>query len=306
LSYSGGGGAKSFGNRGFSSRKEKKKKQDFHKHHLKYTPEEHASLDQLKERASIGLQRLGTQIFSSEPGGYGFHNWMASFNLLLDDFEEKCNPSSLPKEYFDARLALSAKLLEPVDTSAQDSQIKQLEQEILHSEETIADTIEKSERIAVEEWHRDESKISRLRREKTQTDVEITKTKDDLEEEKKKAAAQSLFKRMFSNSEAVKGLQTKLVSLDAKIEDLEAEIKALEDDRSKKQSDVKKIDSEVSRLRSDLEELKLRLGEVETQKQEALQIAERRSEITKSMAEMISSLHFGNNHEDKEEAEPTE
>jgi len=56
LSYSGGGSGKSFGNRGLSSqRKEKKKKQEFHKHHLKFTPDEHLSLDQLK--AALNAKR---------------------------------------------------------------------------------------------------------------------------------------------------------------------------------------------------------------------------------------------------------
>lgn len=293
MSYSSGGSGRSFGNRGSAQKKDKKRKQDFHKHHLKFTPEEHHSLEELKDRVSIGLQRLGTQVFSSEPGGYGFHNWMTSFNMLLDDFEDKCRPATLPKEYYDSRLSLTAKLLEPVDTSTQDLQVKELEQDIGLAEEKIAEIVEKSERAAVEEYNKDEAKIGRLKRERTETELGITKVTEELEEEKKKAAAQSLFKRLFSNSELLKAKQAKLDSMTVKKEELDEEIHALEEDRSKRQGEVKKYDTEISALRANLDDLRIKLGEVETQKQEALQISERRSEITKSMAEMISSLQLG-------------
>jgi chromosome segregation ATPase len=291
LSYSGGSG-KSFGNRGFASqRKEKKRKQEFHKHRLKFTPEEHHSLDQLKERASLGLQKLGTQVFSPEPGGYGLENWMNSFNLLLDDFEEKCNPASLPKEYYDTRLTLTSRLLEPMDTSVLDSQSAQLDKEILSVEEKIADIAQRSERVAVDEWHEDEAKILRLKKERSQIDLDVVKTTADLEEARRKAN-KSMFKRLFSGTDIVKPVQTKLDSLSDRRQEIEEEIRSLEEDRSRKQSEVKKFDSDISNLRANLEELKGRLGEIGSQKFEVLQIGEKRSEVTKSMADMISSLHF--------------
>lgn len=293
MSYSGGGSGKSFGNRGLSSqRKEKKKKQEFHKHHLKFTPDEHLSPDQLKERVSIGLQKLGTQVFSTEPGGYGFHNWMTSFNLLLDDFEEKCKPVALPKEYFDSRLELTARLLEPVDTSALDFRIKQLEEDIHSTEEKIAKLAENAEKGSVDQWHEDESKIGHLRKKRTQVEIEITTAKSNLEDEKKKAASQSVFKRLFSSSDALKQSHEKIDSLISKRDNIDEEIRLLEKDRVTKLSEVKKFHSEINSLRENLEELKLELGEVETQKQEQFQIVERRSEITKSMSDMISSLHL--------------
>jgi chromosome segregation ATPase len=299
LSYSGGSG-RSYGNRGFASqRKEKKKKQEYHKHHLKYAPKEHQSLEQLKERVSIGLQKLGTQIFSSEPGGYTFHNWMKSFNLLLDDFEEKCQPAGLPKEYYDTRLKLTAQLLEPVDTTALDSQIEQVEKEILAVEEKIAEIAQKSEKVAVEEWHEDEAKIIRLKRERSQIDLDLVTAKENLEAEKKKAN-QSVFKRLFSGSEAVKPLQARVDSLISRRGEIESNLQALEEDRTKKKGDAKKYDSEILGLRATLEELKTGLGEVQAQKQAIAQISEKRAAVTKSMAEAISLLHFAEPSSDHE------
>lgn len=290
MSYSGGGSARSFGNRGSAPKKDKKKKQDFHKHHVKFTQEEHVSLEQMKERTSIGLKKLGNQVFSSEPGGYGFQNWMTSFNLLLDDFEQKCKPAALPKEYYDARMKLTAKLLEPVDTSELDSQMTHLEDEIRSTEEKIAGTVEKSEKAAFEDWHRDEQKLSHLRKERTQTDLDITETKSELENEKKKLASQSVFKRLFSGSDALKALQVKVDSLNERRGSIDAEMRSLEEDRLRKQSEVKESEKEISNMRAALDELRTRLGELDTKKQEMLQISEKRSTVTNEMSEMISTL----------------
>jgi len=296
LSYSGGSG-KSFGNKGFSSqKKEKKRKQEYHKHRLKFTPEEHLSFEQLKERVSIGLDRLGNQVFSSEPGGYGFHNWMTSFNLLLDDFEEKCGTENLPREYFDARLRMSSELLKPVDTAEVDTEIQRIEKEILSNEENITEIARRSQKEAVEERHADDFKIQRLKKERTQTDVEIEKAKAALDEEKKKAN-QSLFKRLFSSSEAVRLTQEKLDSLTIRREEIEENLRMLEEDRSKRQGAIKNFDDEISELRLTLEDLKRNVGEVESKKQEVMQISDRRKEVTKSMSATISSLHLNEHSE---------
>jgi chromosome segregation ATPase len=182
--------------------------------------------------------------------------------------------------------------MEPIDTTSHDAELKKLGEEITLTEEKIGGIVEKSERVAVEDWHRDETRLARLRRERTQTDQDIESAKTEITDEKKKAASRPVFKRLFANSDALKVIQTKLDSLVDKREDIEREMKALEEDRVRKQSEVKKYDLEIADLRSSLEELKLKLGEVETQKQERLQIAERRNEVTKSMVALISTLHL--------------
>lgn len=301
MSYSGGSG-KSFGNRGSPQRKEKKKKQEYHKHHLKFVPEEHFSLEQLKERVSLGLQKLGTQVFSSEPSGYGFQNWMTSFNLLLDDFEEKCSPALLPKEYYDMRLKLTAELLEPVNTTDVDVQISDLQKETGVVEERIADIAENSEKVAVEELRDDEVKIVRLKKERIQLDLDINSAKNNLEAERKRVS-QSVFKRLFSGSEALKPLQAKVDSLVTEKDEVEKNIVSLEEDRVKKKGDAKKFGSDISGFRANLEELRAKLGELEAQKLAMTQIVEKRSMVTKLMADMISSLRLNSAPSNTEEVE---
>jgi DNA repair exonuclease SbcCD ATPase subunit len=291
LSYSGGSG-KSFGSKGSSSqKKERKKKQEYHKHRLKFTPEEHVSFEELKDRVAIGLDRLGIQVFSSEPGGYGFHNWMTSFNLLLDDFEEKCGPTNLPKEYFDGRLKMSAELQKPIDTAEFDIEIQRIEKEIQLNEENISEVAQRSQKEALDERHEDDSKIQLLKKNRIQSDKEIEKAQSDLDEQRKKVN-QSLFKRLFSSSEAVKLAQEKLDSLQRHKEETDESIRLLEEDRSKRESARKNFDLELSELRSTLEDLKRNLGEVEFKKLDAMQISERRKEVANSLSAIISSLHL--------------
>lgn len=260
------------------------------------------SFEQLKERVSTGLDRLGNQVFSFEPGGYSFHNWMTSINLLLDDFEEKCGPVNLPREYFDARLEMSAELQKPVDTTEADTEIQRLEKEILSNEENISEIARRSQKEAVEERHQDDSKIQRLKKERTQTDIEIEKAKADLDEQKRKAN-QSLFKRLFSSSEAVRVAQEKLDSLTARREEIEENMKMLEEDRSERQGVIKNFDHEISELRLTLEDLRRNLGEVESKKQEAMQLSDKRREVTKSMSIIISSLHLSEHSENSSNEE---
>ena len=216
---------------------------------------------------------------------------MTSFNLLLDDFEEKCDPVNLPREYFEARLKMSAELQKPVDTSEVDAEIQRLEKEILSVEENISEIAQRSQKEAVEERHEDDSKIQRLKKERTQTDTEIEKSQSDLDELKKKVN-QSLFKRLFSSSEELRVAQERQDSLTARREEIEANIRMLEEDRSKRQGAIKDFDHEISELRLTLEDLKRNLGEVESRKQEAMQISDKRREVMKSMSAMISSLHL--------------
>ena len=219
--------------------------------------------------------------------------------MLLDDFEKKCGPATLPKEYHDTRLKLTAELLVPVDTSIHDSEIDNLEKEIAAIEEKISEIVQKSEKIAVEEWHNDETKISRLKRERVQNETDIESAKTDLDEERKKAN-KSVFKRIFSSSETLKPLQQKLDSLIARKASIDNEIGSLELDRSNKQSEVKRYDSEISGLRATLEETKIGLGEAGARKLDAEQIADRRMKIAKSMGEMITSLKLEGQKENSE------
>ena len=166
-----------------------------------------------------------------------------------------------------------------------------MEAEVLSVEEKIADIAQKSERVAVEEWREDDAKITHLKRERSQIDLDQVTDRENLEAERKKAN-RSVMKRLFSGSEALKPLQAKVDALVSRREEIEEELHSLEEDRTRKKSEVKKFDSDLSELRATLEGLKADLGEVQAEKQEVTQITEKRAAIAKSMAEMISSLHF--------------
>ena len=170
---------------------------------------------------------------------------MTSFNLLLDDFEEKCGPVNLPREYFEARLTMSAELQKPVDTSEVVLEIQRTEKEILSVEENISEIARRSQKEAVEERHEDESKIQRLKKERTQNNTDIEKAQTALDELKKKVN-QSLFKRLFSSSEALRLAQEKQDTLTTRREEIETNIRMLEEDRSKRQGAMKNFDHEIS------------------------------------------------------------
>jgi len=297
LSFSGGSG-RSFGGgkKGFSpsQKKEKKKKQEFHKHRVKFTSEEHLDFEQLKNRLSIGLDRLGNQIFSTEPGGYDFSHWMGSFNLLLDDFEEKAPSENLPKEYFDSRQRLTAKLLAPVDFSSIDTEIKSLEAQISSTQEKISDIARRAELEKIQERHDSASRIDELKKERVESDMELNKARTLLEEQKKAEAKKSVFGKMFSRSgpSSSKATQSKIDSLTAQKKQIDRDLESLLAERAKKQSSKKNRSEEITSLQAELESQQQALGELQAQKQEKMQLSEKRKEITKSLVQVISGIQL--------------
>ena len=137
-----------------------------------------------------------------------------SFNLLLDDFEEKVGPTNLPKNYYDARLKLTADLLEPADTADIDWEIQNIETEIdsvkTHMSELTKRVNEKRERLRERT-----SKIDRLKREKMDSEEQLGEAVKDLDKIKKK---QSLLGRLFSGSKnsSVDSAKKKVDSLKSK------------------------------------------------------------------------------------------
>ena len=292
MSFSGGSGRSFSGKKGFSpsQKKERKKKQEYHKHRLRFTPEEHLDFAELKNRVSIALDRLGTQVFSLEPGGYDFSNWMSSFNLLLDDFEEKASPDNLPQQYFDSRQKLTSDLLSPVDTSDADSEIRKLEVEITSVMERISAIGQRTQAERNQERIDSASKIEMLKKEKMESDIEMNRAKYELEEQKKLESNRSIFGKIFSRSSVPsKSTQTKINSLTARKNEIDETLAA---ERAKKQSAKKDSREEIATLRTELESLQQKLGELESQKQEKLQFTEKRQEVTKAMSGIISALQL--------------
>lgn len=295
MSFSSGSGRSSFNKKGFSGsqKKERKKKQEFHKHKIKFAEgESHLDFEQMKSRVSVALDKLGHQVFSLEPGGYTFQNWMTSFNLLLDDFEDKASGFlDLPKEYHDSRQRLGAELLNPVDVSDLDTEVQNLESEIQSIKLKVSETSGELQAIREKEQKETLSKIDDLKEEESESAKELEGARNELELRKK--ARKSFFSRLFSNSldnSSIESAQSRLDSIRARKEALNKDLRQLQ---NSDKSSTKDLDEELSRLRDSLTSLQQRLGELEAKRLERLQLTEKRAQATAELSAIISSLRIG-------------
>ncbi|MDA4129791.1 MAG: hypothetical protein OK457_03370 [Thaumarchaeota archaeon] len=308
MSFSGGSGRSFSGKKGFSSaqKKDRKKKQEFHTRRLKYTPEEHLDFSQLKNRVSIALDRLGNQVFSLEPGAYDFGHWVSSFNLLLDDFEEKAVVENLPQEYFDSRQKLTAELSSPLDTSSIDLEIQQLESDIGLLRDKISEIQRKAESERNQYRIDSTSKLEALKKERLESDLELSRARTMLEERKKVEAKQSVFGKLFSRSSpsSSRSTQSRIHALEVRKNELDESLGELAAERAKKQSIKKDQGGETIQLRIELENTQQKMGELQAQKLEMLQFAGKRREVTQAMSEIISGLQLHPEAEDDSSALP--
>ncbi len=287
MSYSGGSG-RSFGSKGSSQKKDRKRKQEFHKHKVKLTEEEHVDFEQLKTRVAVALDKLGHQVFAVEPGGYTFHNWMTSFNLLLDDFEEKAGPKNLPKGYYDARLKLTADLLKPAETADIDWEIQNMETEInsvkLHMSELTKQANEKRDG-----WRERASKIDHLKAELVKSEKQLEVAVESLAKEKKK---QSFFSKVFSSSKnsSFDSAKDKVDSIKKRKDEIDKKIRELE---SSSIDSVDDLDNNLATLKEKLDELQQNLADWNSKKEELSQLSEKRIETTAALSKIISALKLG-------------
>ena len=304
-SGSGGGSrnsSSSFGGKGSAQRKEKKRKQEYHRHKLKYVEQEPVDFEHLKTRTTASLQKLGQQVFSTEPGGYSFQDWMKSFNFLLDDFEEKVGASNLPKEYPQRRLELTNDLLKLVDTPEIDSELERIRKEQEELNNGILKRDLERKRAAEEERRKMSSEIDVLRKQQRECAAEIEVAKVSLEEKKKSkkssSSSSSFFRKLFSSKKSpdpnsMEGITIKIKDLEEKVKNAEEQIVKLQEERN---SSNAKTDSSQSTLETEeervkLDSLKAELDSLQAKKAERLQLAEKRVEITGAMSAIISGMN---------------
>jgi DNA repair exonuclease SbcCD ATPase subunit len=282
MSYSSGPG-RSFGGRRLAAR-EKKKKQEFHKHKIKFSEEGHVDFENLKMRVATALDKLGHQQFSTEPGGYTFHNWMTSFNLLLDDFEEKAGPTNLPKEYYDKRQKLTADLVKPPDNKELDEEIKKIESEIELVRLRIASLNERTSKHAEQRRNDKAKRIEHLKEEQSESQRELEDAEDELEKGEKK---KSRFGRLFSGTTSLEKIRNKISSLRARNQKITKEIHALE---TKSNPEEEQIDAEMEDQLGVLEELNQKIANINLRKEEKSQLQEQRVKTTQELSEIIASI----------------
>lgn len=277
-----------FHERKVGQRKDRKQKQEFHKHKLKFTEEQHLDFEKLKSRVTVALDKLGHQVFSVEPGGYSFDNWMASFNLLLDDFEEKAGPENLPKVYFDARQILTEDLVKPADTADLDWEIQNLETEIASVKNHMSEYM-KQDSGNKENRRKIASKIERLKREKVELEKKLKEAVDDLNKAKKKL---SVFSKLLSNSKnssldsakkVIEALQSRMVETEENLRELQ----------SISQLYTKDFKNELKVLEEKLRSFQQSEAEFIAKKNKKSQLTERRIETTTALSQIISFLKLG-------------
>ncbi len=295
MSYSSGPG-RSFSGKRAAPKKAKKKKQEFHKHKVKFTEEEHLDFEMLKTRVSMALDKLGHQKFSMEPGGYTFHNWMTSFNLLLDDFEEKAGATNLLKEYYEQRQKLTADLLKPPDNKEFDEEIKKIESEMESVKLRISTLNERVSKRAEQKRSENVSRIGRLKEEQTESQRELKDAEGELEKGEKR---KSRFGRLFSGgSTSLEKLRERIGSLRARSQKITKEIQSLES----RSNPYEEIDTEMAEQVRVLEELRQKIAELNLRKEERSQLEEQRVRTTTELSQIISSLSLAP-HEDKTPSE---
>ena len=280
MSYSG----HSFTPRGATPKKEKKRKQEFHKHKIRIADEDNLDISKLKERTTLALAKLGSQKFSADPGGYTFSNWMTSFNLLLDDFEEKLGYANLSKDYQDCRQKLTGDLLRPIDTTHIDDEVEKLEAELKSTELEIAKL--NTELSSIREKERETSaKIDNLKRVRFNSDNELANANNELNVAKKK---QTMFNRLFS------GRRLEVDSAKSKVDSIEQEQKSfdkqiLELENTSEASDDDYI-NRLLLLNQKLADLRFTLGEWAEKKEQEMQLSEKRIEATSEISKRIEYL----------------
>ncbi len=279
-------------------KKERRRKQEFHKHKIKLADEEKLDFGALKERIILSLTHLGKQQFSQDPGGYGLQNWIKNFNLLLDDFEERSGARNLPNEYFEKRRELSSTFVKPSIGSELDSLIsklqkdeKELVENLQRSGARLAHDRESTERVA---------KIDALNMERADIIEQLGKERRRLADRKKEIEdSRKFLKRFFSRARAngmsLSSIEAKISELETKVDNLDrriAELRARHKSGGYRVLTEKELEQELPKQYSALEETRSKLSELQTKKLSESDSSEIRENATKSISEIISKIEL--------------
>lgn len=233
----------------------------------------------------MGLEKLGNQKFSPEPGGYTFSNWMTSFNILLDDFEEKVGPENLPKEYHDSRQTLMAELMKPVDTREIDAEIEKAESEIKSTELDIAKLTGELGMIRENE-RKTSSEIDALRRKRADSEKALENAENELNSAKKR---QKFFSRILSGKKAdeVDSAKNRVDSIVEEQKTIDRRVLELERESGPTNND---LENRVSVLRQKLADLRYGIAGWVERKEQIMQLSEMRNAATTELSKKIAAL----------------
>ncbi|HKW04504.1 MAG TPA: hypothetical protein VJN71_04315 [Nitrososphaerales archaeon] len=283
-------------------KKERRKKQEFHRHKLRLSEEEKIDLPALKERTILSLDHLGKQQISDDSGGYGFDRWLKNFNMLLDSFEESVGPEKLPGSYFESRREALAEAL-PQEGNNVASEIREFQEK----EKSMEQNLQKmGSKLAHARASSDlAGKIESLSGERA-TLI------DQLEEQRKKLASKKkdfedssrIFNRLFSRK---KQKSEEVASLTQNVHDLEMRIKGLDQRiselRGRKENAGYRIlsDQEISQefphQYSELSGVRSKIEELESKRKNDADSSKIRIDMTTLMSQTISKLELAHGAE---------
>jgi septal ring factor EnvC (AmiA/AmiB activator) len=257
----------------------KRRRQDFHEHKSRRPEESQLDLVQLRDRTTMSLERLGRQRLSAEVGGYSLENWVKNLSLLLNDFEEKLKPATLPSEYAEKKRELESLLTSTVSSGAIDGEVERLRNEVAEASKRIAD-----------ERERINSGIDKLTKEQVRIAAEIKEEKTRLTRLREEAQSRPLYKRILGRDspEPTAPMESKIRDLEAKLASLPAEITKLQTASQAIARNRASPDAPYGELWSRLETSESKLKAKETEKVELMQLTRERERLAAAFAELIS------------------
>ncbi|MDA4118420.1 MAG: hypothetical protein OK455_08775 [Thaumarchaeota archaeon] len=264
-------GSKSSSNK---TKKLKRKKDEFHSHKkLHFQEIEPLGLEQVKERTILTLDRLGHQVLSSEPGGYGLQSWMKNFNSLLDDFQEKIGQTRMPSEFDGRRREINAILNAQPDSSEVESEIEKL----LREQEDAKKTME-------EEAAKRTVRLRSLREQRDGYEKDLKDEKRRLAEMNEANQSRQFFSRLLKAGPSTAPTEEKIKELESSLSKTADEIDTLQN------SQVSGSGSAVAGAKEKAESTQTKIEELRLSKQAKIQLTRERELAATTMSEIVSKV----------------
>ena len=254
------------------------KNQSFHPRKIRIPEPPKLDPDELKKRTIIALNKLGSQRFSDEPGGYSLDNWARGVNILLDDFEEKMGEGRLPSDYFAKRRELKELLSNPISTSSIDREISEIKLKMADADGRIE---AETGRIA--------ARVAELKNERAGCSAELTREQARISNLAPERSSASFFRRLIAKKPRDSQVsKSRVGELEARLGVLDKEM--LEQQNLLKSAERHSPESPLAGEWKALESLQATLEALESERSESAQLVRVREELTASIADTITNI----------------
>ncbi|HUI00497.1 MAG TPA: hypothetical protein VLX56_02565 [Nitrososphaerales archaeon] len=276
MSLSHEGGRPRSGSKGFSGRKQKKKKQEYHTHkRAQFQEQAPVDPEQLRARTVLALDRLGHQVISTEPGGYDLDAWVRNLNTLLDDFQERLG-GRVGQEFSELRRSTLLPLKVPA-AEGPDPELEAALKEEADAREAIVDLGKKAT-----------AKLSSLTEERDSCERELKEAREKLSKLDVAKRSRGLLAKITGSGPSTEEAEERVAELEGKLRGLDEEIEAQRKARSTREGDQAAREAQAR-----LEAADKKVAEIQAARQERLQLAGEREAAAKLLAEAISRIDLG-------------